>query len=104
MNSRSWVAVTSAGARIPVLSPSSMNLHWGAFLASGKDRHIVSILEAMGSDRPGLHVAARTALAQNAATHPRVLQICQAELAKQPEEVRSELRAALNGVVAKPRS
>ena len=62
----------------PVMSPSSMNLQWGAFLASGNDRHIVSILDAMGTDRPGLDTAARQAIAQNAVSHPRVLDICRA--------------------------
>jgi hypothetical protein len=95
------VAITDT----PVLSPSSMNLRWGAFLASGDERHIVSILEAIGTDRPGLDAAARTALAQDAAAHPRVLEICQAQLARQPEEVRSVLRAALNdAMLAKPRT
>jgi len=92
-------------ADTPVLSSSSMNLRWGAFLASGDERHIISILEAIGTDRPGLDAAARTALAQDAAAHPRVLEICQAQLAHQPEEVRSVLRAALDdAVLAKPRT
>lgn len=89
----------------PVLSSSSMNLQWGAFLASGDNRHIVSILDAIGSDRPGLDASARNALARNAATHSRVMEICQMELARQPEEVRSEIRAALTGTSAgKPRT
>jgi hypothetical protein len=79
----------------PVLSPSSMNLQWGAFLASGDERHILNILDAIGSDHPGLDAAARVALAQNAAAHPRVLEICQTQLGRQPEEVRTVLRAAL---------
>jgi len=76
----------------------------GAFLASGDERHILSILDAIGTDRPGLDAAARTALAQSAANYPRVLEICQAQLARQPEEVRSVLRAALNdAATARPR-
>ena len=31
-----------------VASPSSMRLQWGAFLASGDERHIVRILDACG--------------------------------------------------------
>ena len=89
-----------------VRSPSSMNLQWGAFLASGNETHIVSILEALGNGERRLDSAARVALAQNAATHPRVLEICRTQLERQPEEVRSVLRAALQdaGVPAKPRS
>jgi hypothetical protein len=92
-------------ADTPVLSPSSMNLHWGAFLASGDERYILSILDAIGTNRPGLDTAARTALAKNAAAHPRVQEICEAQLSRQPEEVRSVLRAALSDAAsAKPRS
>ena len=83
-------------ADTPVLSPSSMNLQWGAFLASGDEQPIVAILDGIGSDRPALSSAARYALAQNAAAHPRVLEICRAQLSKQPNEVQSVLRAALN--------
>ena len=88
----------------PVLSPSSMNLQWGAFLATGDERHIVAILDGIGADRPALSAAARYALAQNAAAHPRVLDICRAQLAKQPGEAGEVLRAVLNDANAKPRS
>ena len=84
----------------PVLSPSSMNLQWGAFLASGDERYIVNVLAALGSGQPGLATSARFALAQNAVAHPRVLEICRAQLDKQPESVRSELKAALNAATA----
>lgn len=89
-------------ATTPVLSSSSMNLQWGAFLASGDERHIVNVLTALGSAQPGLATSARFALAQNAVAHPRVLAICRAQLDKQPESVRSEIRAALNAAAAKP--
>jgi hypothetical protein len=89
-------------AQTPVLSPSSMNLQWGAFLASGNERHVVAILDAMGTDRPGLDLAARQSLAVNAVAHPRVLEICRVQLDRQPESVRSELRAALLAAGAKP--
>ncbi len=83
-------------AETSVQSPSSMRLRWGAFLATGQERHIVAILDGFGLNDPRLHSAARMALAQNAAAHPRVLEICRAQLDRQPEDVRSELRAALN--------
>lgn len=88
----------------PVLSPSSMNLQWGAFLATGSDRYVINILDAMGNERPALDAAARVALAQNAATHPRVAEICRAQLDRQPENVRAEVRAALQqaAVTTKP--
>ena len=83
-------------AETSVLSPSSMRLRWGAFLATGHERHVVAILDGFGLNNPRLHSAARMALAQNAAAHPRVLEICRTQLDRQPEDVRSELRAALN--------
>jgi hypothetical protein len=91
-------------ADVPVRSPSSMNLQWGAFLASGDERHIVRVLDAIGTGERTLDHAARIALAQNAASHPRVLEICRAQLDRQPEEVRSVLRAALRDAETKPRS
>jgi hypothetical protein len=87
-----------------VHSSSSMNLQWGAFLASGDERYIVNVLDAIGTDRPGVDAAARVALAQNAAAHPRVLDICRTQLDRQPEEVKSVLRAALNAATPAPRS
>ncbi|MEO7413381.1 MAG: hypothetical protein ABIZ81_08480 [Opitutaceae bacterium] len=83
-------------ADTPVLSPSSMNLQWGAFLACGDERHVVNILDGIGTDHPALSSAARYALAQNAAAHPRVMEICRSQLSKQSSEVRSVLQAALN--------
>jgi hypothetical protein len=94
-----------AVAQSPVLSESSMNLQWGAFLASGDERHILNVLSALGSGEPALTASARYALAQNAVSHPRVLEICWAQLARQPEAVRAEIRAALHDVSSpKPRT
>lgn len=87
----------------PVLSESSMNLHWGAFLANGDDRHVLALLSAFGSGERNLSSSARYSLAQNAAAHDRVMQICRAQLDKQPEPLREELRAALNSAPS-PRS
>lgn len=87
----------------PVRSSSSMNLQWGAFLATGDERHIVRVLDAIGTGERGIDTVARVALAQNAAAHPRVLEICRNQLDRQPEEVRSVLRAALqDAAVSKP--
>src|SRR4051812_16069130 len=91
-------------ADTPVRSPSSMNLQWGAFLATGEERYVVRILDALGSGERLLDSSARISVAQHAAAHPRVLEICQAQLDRQPEEVRGVLRAALADSVAKPRS
>ena len=91
-------------ADTPVRSPASMRLQWGAFLATGDERHIVSILEAFGLNEPTLNSAARMSLARHAAAHPRVMEICRAQLDRQPDEIRGELRAALQAAAPAPRS
>jgi len=88
-----------------VVSAGSMNLRWGAFLASGDEGHIVSVLEALGSNEPGLATSARYALAQDAASHPRVLEICREQLDRQPQAIRAEIRAVMDDAIAtKPRA
>ncbi len=84
----------------PVDSAASMNLRWGAFLASGDERHIVSVLGALGSNEPGLATSARFALARDAASHPRVLEICREQLDRQPQAIRAELRAVVDDATA----
>lgn len=79
----------------PVLSESSLNLQWGAFLATGESQHVVNVLAALGSREPGLSSRARFALAQNAAAHRRVYEICQSQMDRQPEAVRDQLHAVL---------
>jgi hypothetical protein len=91
-------------AETPVRSPASMNLQWGAFLASGDEKYLLNIFEAIGAREPGLDFAAQAALAQHAADHPRVLEICREQLARQPSEVQSVLRAAVKSVKASPGS
>jgi hypothetical protein len=91
--------------QIQVVSAESMNLRWGAFLASGDERHIVSVLNALGSDEPGLATSARFALAQDAASHPRVLEICREQLDRQPQAVRSEIQSLVDDAAAqKPKA
>jgi hypothetical protein len=88
-----------------VLSPASMNLQWGAYLATGDERHIVNIFDAIGHNEPGLEEAATVALAQHAADHPQVMEICRTQLDRQPDEVKEVLRAAVNaGSKARPSS
>jgi hypothetical protein len=94
-----------SAAQTPVISTASMNMRWGAFLASGDERHIVSVLEALGSNEAGLATSARFALAQDAASHPRVLEICREQLDRQPQPIRAELRAVVDdAAVQKPRA
>lgn len=91
--------------RTPVDSAAAMNLQWGAFLASGDEQHIVSVLAALGSNEPGLATSARFALAQDAASHPRVLEICREQLDRQPQAIQIELRAVVDdATTSKPKA
>jgi hypothetical protein len=92
----------STVAETPVLSESSLRLQWGAFLATGNDRHVVAMLTALGTNQSDLTIAVRYALAESAAAHSRVLDICRAQLSRQPEAIRSEIRAALNAAKTGP--
>lgn len=83
----------------PVLSESSMNLQWGAFLANGSAAHVNQILAAIG--RGDVGDSARVSLAFNAANHDRVLNIVRDELNRQPNDVRSMLRAVINDAETK---
>jgi hypothetical protein len=83
-------------ADTPVLSASSMNLQWGAFLATGNEKYVLNVLGAIGTGQAGLDTATRISLARHAASHPRVLDICRAQLDRQPSDVREVLRAAVN--------
>jgi hypothetical protein len=84
-------------AATPVLSRSSLELQWGAFLGSGDPQHVRNVLAALGSQERGVSAAARVALAQKAQAHTRVFEICQTEIARQPERIREELNTALLG-------
>jgi len=92
----------SAIADTPVLSASSLNLQWGAYLASGDARHIVAIVSALGSQQPGLGQSAVRTLARNAVSHPEVLAICRAEMERQPAAVREMFSTALAGGANRP--
>ena len=86
----------------PVQSESSLRLQWGAFLATGNEGHVLAMLQALGTNERDLTLAVRYSLAENAASHARVLEICRAQLSRQPESVRSEIRAALNAAKTGP--
>jgi hypothetical protein len=91
-------------ADTPVLSASSMNLQWGAFLATGDSRYIKNVLAAIGTGQGALDQTVCYALAADAAAHPLVLEICRTELRKQPTEVQSVLSAAIDDATAKAKS
>jgi hypothetical protein len=80
-----------------VRSVASLNLQWGAFLATGEKAPVQNILAALGTtDKGQLSQNVRWSLAQNAVQHPRVLDICRDELSRQPNEIRETLRAVIH--------
>jgi hypothetical protein len=87
-------------AETPVRSKSSMNLQWGAFLASGQESYLLNIFEAIGANESGLDLTAQAALAQHASDHPRVMEICRDQLARAPQELQPVLRAVVNSPIA----
>jgi hypothetical protein len=87
-----------------VQSVSSLNLQWGAFLASGEKTPVRNILAALGTNSDAqLSQNVRWSLAQNAVQHPLVLDICRDELNRQPNEIRETLRAVINDSEARRR-
>lgn len=82
-------------AETPVLSASSLNLQWGAFLATGDSAPVRTILASLGEDN-SLSTEIRWKLAQNAVQHERVLAICREELTRQPNSVQETLRAVIS--------
>jgi hypothetical protein len=97
------LAATTPDLRtVDVRSAQSLNLQWGAFLASGDSTPVRNILAALGSQNNSqLNQDVRWSLAQNAAQHQRVLAICRDELSRQPNEVRETLRAVINDTEAR---
>jgi len=97
------VAATTPDLRtVDVRSAQSLNLQWGAFLASGDKAPVRNILAALGSQNNSkLSQEVRWSLAQNAAQQPAVLNICRDELSRQPNEVRETLRAVINDTEAR---
>jgi len=85
-----------------VQSVASMNLQWGAFLATGDTAPVRTILAALGSSN--LDQDVKWSLAQNAAQHERVLSICRDELSRQPNAVQETLRAVINDAELKHKS
>jgi hypothetical protein len=72
-----------------IASPSFIDALWGSFFATGDERFVqriigtLSLLKSQGNTQDVLiGGAAKWSLTSNAIQHPRVLEICEAELAK----------------------
>ncbi len=85
----------------PIESPGALDLLWACFFASGDERYVNRVIDALkleeghGNDIL-IGAAARFSLAANARTHPKVLQICQ-----EAQRARPELGDALGKVIEK---
>ncbi len=94
----------------PVASPAVLDMLWAMFMASGDERYVQKIIgvlpwlneegaaeriEKGAAERMLIGGAARWSLTSNAFQHDRVLQICRAEVERQPEEVRVVLREVI---------
>lgn len=84
--------------QLPVESPDVLDMLWGAFLATGDEKYVIQVISVLPystikGNIPHLLVggSARWSLTSNAVQHKRVLDICEAQLEKQPKEVKEIL-------------
>lgn len=84
---------------------------WGNFMATGSSAPVKRVISTLAwladkKERSKYMVAssAKFSLATNLAQHPRVRQICRAELASQPEEIAGPLQVLLEPKKEKPAS
>ena len=91
--------------------PWVLDALWGNFMATGSDAPIVRLLSALPwatvkGDIPRLLVggSARWSLISNAVQHPRVLEICRAQLSRQPENVATPLAEVIREAESELRS
>ena len=87
---------------IEIKEPGTLDMLWGAFMATGDGRYVVRLMSVLpwAEQKADLMKAmlggvARWSLESNAVQHDRVLQICKEQLGKQPEDV----RRVLSGVI-----
>lgn len=83
--------------------PWVLDALWGHFMATGDDGPVLRIMSALPwvevrGNIPKLLVggAAQWSLASNAVQHPRVLQLCKAQLSAQPKDVALVLRKVIS--------
>jgi len=89
-----------------IKDPGFLDALWASFFASGDERYVKRIISALplvqeksDIERMLIGGAARWSLASNAYQHPKVMQICEAQL----KELPAEQRAALAEVVQSAR-
>ncbi len=87
-----------------VISPITLDEHWGAFAASGNEKHIEKIIMALSlldsSNKKDIITgkAATWSLTSNAYHHKKVLDICRHSLKTVPKTVRERLRKIIDNV------
>lgn len=85
---------------IPPRDIGAIEIFWGSFFATGDPRYVervIGVLAPAGVEHDAgkirIGASAEASLVTNARQHPRVFEICKAELPKQPKAVRKRLEA-----------
>lgn len=88
-------------ANLEITEPSVLDMLWASFMATGDERYVIRIistlpwLEEKNLNRVLIGGAARWSLTSNAIQHPKVLEICKAQVGKQGETTVSILKEVL---------
>jgi hypothetical protein len=85
---------------LPPQDTGALEIFWGSFFATGDPRYVervISVLALAGVEHDAgkirIGASAEASLLTNARQHPKVLEICKAQLPKQPRAVRKMLAA-----------
>ena len=90
---------------LAINSPSILDMLWGAFMATGEAKYVIRIMSALplvkfenDPEKFLIGEAARWSLISNAVQHQKVMEICIAELDRQPVEIASILKEIIEKV------
>jgi hypothetical protein len=98
--------------QLNITAPPDLDMRWGYFMATGKEDpviQVISVLPCCNLEMPKEDVkktvligAAKWSLTSNAIQYPRVLNICEKELAKRPTREVSHLSEVVKNAKAGP--
>lgn len=87
---------------LPPEDAGALEVFWGSFFATGDTRYVERVIGVLALARVEhdarkirIGASAEASLVANARQHPKVMEICKAELAKQPKRVRRVLQEVL---------
>jgi hypothetical protein len=94
---------------LPLAGPVVLDMHWAAFFATGEQRYLLRIIEALGSvaspegtPAHALGISALWSLQSNAHQHRRVRETCAAVLPQTTSGMRMMLESIANGKAGAP--